>query len=62
MWALIFVAVVLSSNPGVDVSPSHTPMLALVMGGLALIVSWLAAIMRTTPTPVRSLRLDARGR
>jgi hypothetical protein len=55
MWGLIFVAVMLSSNPGVDVSPSNTPMLALVMGGLALIVSWLAAIKRTTPAPVRSL-------
>lgn len=49
LWGTIFVAVVLLSNPGVDVSPSHTPLLALVMGGLALIVSWLAAINRTTP-------------
>ena len=49
MWGLIFVAVVLLSNPGVDVSPLHTPMLALVMGSLALILSWLAAITRTTP-------------
>jgi hypothetical protein len=53
LWGLIFVAVVLLSNPGVDVSPSHTPLLALVMGGLALIVSSLAATKRTTP--VRSL-------
>ena len=51
LWGLIFVAVVLLSNPGVDVSPSHTPMLALVMGGLALVVSWLAAIKRTTLVP-----------
>jgi hypothetical protein len=60
LWGLIFVAVVLLSNPGVDVSPLHTPMVALVMGSLALIFSWLAAIRRATP--VRSLRLDARGR
>jgi hypothetical protein len=60
LWGLIFVAVMLLSNPGVDVTPSHTPMVALVMGSLALILSWLAAIRRTTP--VRSLRLDARGR
>jgi hypothetical protein len=52
MWGLIFVAVVLLFNPGVDVSPAHTPMLALAMGGLALVVSWLATITR--PTPVRS--------
>jgi hypothetical protein len=53
MWGLIFVAVLLLSNPGVDVSPSHTPMLALAMGALALIVSWLAAMTRTTPVRSR---------
>lgn len=53
MWGLIFVSVVLSFNPGVDVSPSHTPMLALAMGGLALVASWLAALTRTIP--VRAL-------
>jgi hypothetical protein len=49
LWGLMFVAVVMSSNPGVDVSPSHTPILALVMGSLALVASWLTAIKRTTP-------------
>ena len=53
MWGLVFVAVVLLSNPGVDVSPSHTPLLALVMGGLALLVSWLAAIKRPAPAHSR---------
>lgn len=53
MWGLIFVSVVLLFNPGVDVSPSHTPMLAFAMGGLALVASWFAALMRTFP--VRSL-------
>jgi hypothetical protein len=53
LWALMFVGVVMLANPGVDVSPSHTPMLALVMGSLALAVSWLAAVRR--PTPARSI-------
>jgi hypothetical protein len=53
MWGLMFVAVVLVSNPGVDVSPSHTPLLALVMGCLALSVSWLAAMTRAAPVHSR---------
>jgi hypothetical protein len=48
LWGLVFVAVVMLSNPGVEVPPSHTPTLALVMGSLALVVSWLAAARRTT--------------
>jgi hypothetical protein len=49
LWGLVFVAVVMLSNPGVDVPLSHTPTLALVMGSLVLIVSSLAAVRRTTP-------------
>jgi hypothetical protein len=49
LWGLVFVAVVMLSNPGVDVPLSHTPTLALVMGSLALVMSWLAAVRRTTP-------------
>jgi hypothetical protein len=60
LWALIFVAVLLLSKPGVDVSPSHTPMLALVMGGLALVVSGLVAITRTTPDKKRPLMITKR--
>jgi hypothetical protein len=58
VWGLVFVAVVLSSNPGVDVPLSYTPTLALVMGSLAILVSWLATIGRTTPAraTVRPLR------
>jgi hypothetical protein len=48
----MFVGVLMLANPGVDVSPSHTPILALVMGSLALAVSWLAAVRR--PTLARS--------
>ena len=44
LWGLVFVAVVMLSNPGVDVPLSHTPTLALVMGSLALVVSGLAAV------------------
>lgn len=61
LWGLVFVAVVMLSNPGVDVPLSHTPTLALVMGSLALVASWFAAVRR--PTPARStgrpLRLSA---
>jgi hypothetical protein len=52
VWGLMFVAVVMLSNPGVDVPLSHTPTLALVMGSLALVVGWLATVRR--PTPARS--------
>jgi len=48
LWALVFIAVVMLSNPGVDVPLSHTPTLALVMGSLALVVSGLATLKRTT--------------
>ena len=47
LWGLVFVAVVMLSNPGVDVPLSYTPTLALVMGSLALVVSGLAAVRRT---------------
>jgi len=40
-------AVVMLSNPGVDVPLPYTPTLALVMGSLALVASWLAAVRRT---------------
>jgi hypothetical protein len=61
LWGLVFVVVTMFSNPGVDVPPSYTPTLALVMGSLALLVSWLAAVARTTPTlsTVQPLRLSA---
>ena len=49
LWGLVFVAVVMLSNPGVEVPASHTPTLALVMGCLALVFSSLAAVRRTTP-------------
>jgi hypothetical protein len=49
LWGLVFVAVVMLSNPGVEVPPLHTPTLALVMGCVALVVSWLAAARRPTP-------------
>lgn len=49
LWGLVFVAVVMLSNPGVEVPMSHTPTLVLVTGCLALVVSWLAAIRRPTP-------------
>jgi hypothetical protein len=51
MWGLVFVAVVMVSNPGVDVPLSHTPTLALVVGSLALVVSWFAAVRRPTLAP-----------
>lgn len=51
LWGLVFVAVIMLSNPGVDVPLSHTPTLALVIGSLALVVSWLAAVPRTAPAP-----------
>jgi hypothetical protein len=54
LWGLVFVAVVMLSNPGVDVPLSHTPTLALVMGSLVLIVSSLAAVRRTTPARLTS--------
>jgi hypothetical protein len=49
LWGLVFVAVVMLSNPGVDVPLSYTPTLALVMGSLVLVVSSLASLRRTTP-------------
>ena len=57
----MFAAVVMLSNPGVDVPLPYTPTLALVMGSLALVASWLAAVRRTAlrafdrsaPAPVR---------
>jgi hypothetical protein len=49
LWGLVFVAVVMLSNPGVEVPLWHTPTLALVMGSLALVVSGLAAVRRITP-------------
>jgi hypothetical protein len=60
VWGLAFVVVVMVSNPGVDVPLSYTPTLALVMGSLALLVSWLAIVGRTTPVraTVRPLRLS----
>lgn len=48
LWGLVFIAVVMVSNPGVDIPQLHTPILALVMGSLALVVSWIAASRRTT--------------
>ena len=48
LWGLVFVAVVLLSNPGVDVPLTHTPTLALVMGSLVLVMSWLAPVRRPT--------------
>jgi hypothetical protein len=61
LWALGFVAVVMVSNPGVDAPLLHTPTLALVMGSLALVVSWLATVGRTTlaPSTVQPLRPSA---
>jgi hypothetical protein len=53
----VFVVIVMLSNPGVDVPLSHTPTLALVMGSLALVVSWLAAVRRTTPASFTGQRL-----
>jgi hypothetical protein len=57
LWALVFVTVMMLSNPGVDVPLSYTPTLALVMGSLALVVSWLAAAGRTAParSPIHPL-------
>jgi hypothetical protein len=51
VWGLAFVVVVMMSNTGVDVPLSYTPTLALVMGSLALLVSWFATVGRTTPAP-----------
>jgi hypothetical protein len=61
LWGLVFVAVVMLSNPGVDVPLSHTPTLALVMGSLALVASWLAPVRRTTlaPSTAQPLRPSA---
>jgi hypothetical protein len=61
LWGLVFVAVVMLFNPGVEVPLSYTPTLALVMGSLALVVSWLAALRRTTPARItgQPLRLSA---
>jgi hypothetical protein len=49
LWSVVFITVVMLSNPGVDVPLSHMPTLALVFGSLALVVSWLAAAARPTP-------------
>ena len=49
LWGLVFVAVVMLSNPGVDVPLSYMPTLALVMGSVALVVSWIVTARRTTP-------------
>ena len=54
LWGLVFVAVVMLSNPGVDVPLSYTPTLALVMGSLALVVSWFVTVKRTTPAHATS--------
>jgi len=54
LWGVVFITVVMLFNPGVDVALLHTPALALVMGSLAIVVSWLAAARRTAP--VRSSR------
>jgi hypothetical protein len=56
VWGLAFVVVVMLSNPGVDVPLSHTPTLALVMGSLALLASWLVTIGR--PTPAFNVKTD----
>jgi hypothetical protein len=37
LWGVVFVAVVMLFNPGVDVPLSYMPTLALVMGTLALV-------------------------
>jgi hypothetical protein len=61
VWGLAFVVVVMVSNPGVDVPLTYTPTLALVMGSLALLASWVAIVGRTTPagSTVQPLRLSA---
>lgn len=48
-WGLVFVTVIMLSNPGVDVPLSRTPALVLVAGSLALVANWLAAARRTAP-------------
>jgi hypothetical protein len=50
---MVFVTVMMLSNPGVDVPLSHMPTLALVIGSLALVVSRLAAAGRTAPALAR---------
>ena len=52
----MFIVVVMVSNPGVNVSPLHTPTLALVFGSLALVVGCIAAAAR--PTPARPTGLS----